>query len=67
IPFMTGSANATHDKFTFEGRYKDPMSGDWVETRSVMTFVSPTEIREVAYETRGGQEVRTMEIAYTKK
>lgn len=66
IYLYTGSSNEAGDEMTLRGKYKDPVTQDWVETRSLMKIVSPDEIQETVWEKRGDQEVRTMEIVYRR-
>lgn len=56
------------DRMVMHGRYKDPATGAWTETRGELTVVSPTEMRYVAYEGPEGEEARrVMEITYRKR
>ncbi len=67
MPRMTGSLNEAGDVLTFKGKYKDPATGAWIDMWSTMKFVSPTEIHETSYEKRDGNDVKIMEIRYTKR
>lgn len=46
---------------------QDPVTGEMVESRSVMRFVSDDHVVEEGFETRGGRETKTMEIVYRRK
>jgi hypothetical protein len=50
-----------------EGSYSDPMTGARVPFRSVLKVVSPDEEVYTSWETRDGQEVKTMEIVSRRK
>lgn len=52
---------------TFTSEYKDPASGEMRTMRSVMREEGPDKEVHEAYETRGGKEVKTMEMTYTRK
>ncbi|MFQ5679322.1 MAG: DUF1579 domain-containing protein [Gemmatimonadota bacterium] len=52
---------------TMTGKYKDPVTGDWVTSRSVRTLVSPDEMVDTGYEVRDGVERKTMEIVYKRQ
>ncbi len=60
----TGSMDG--DKLILEGGFDDPLTGDWIATRSIRTLSGDTMV-EVGYETRGDTERKTMEITYTRK
>jgi len=65
VSHYTGSMEG--DALAMSGKYKDPVSGDWVKTRSVRKIISDDQMTDTAWETRGDTEVKTMEIAYTRK
>ena len=48
------------------GRH-DPVSGEWIEARSVRRMEGPDRMVDTAWEKRGGEMVRTMEIVYTRQ
>ena len=64
-------SNGTWDEATsslvMEGSYSDPMTGARVPFRSVLKVVSPDEEVYTSWETRDGQEVKTMEIVSRRK
>lgn len=55
------------DVLTFHGKYLDPVSGEWIESRSTITMPSDDEMVAVGYETRGGVEQKMMELVYTRQ
>lgn len=57
-----GSLNEAGDEMTLTGKYMDPMTKEWKETRSVMRF-SESELLYVSYEVVNGQEQKMMEIS----
>lgn len=61
-----GSINEAGDEIQLEGEYTDPVSGQKVETRSVRK-IEGDSMTETAWETRNGQEVKTMELTYQRK
>ncbi|MFQ5691148.1 MAG: DUF1579 domain-containing protein [Gemmatimonadota bacterium] len=61
------TGNMEGNVLTMTGKYKDPVSGEWVATRSVRTIVSPDEMVDTAYETRNGAERKSMEIVYRRQ
>lgn len=61
----TGSMDG--NELELHGKFMDPMSGEWIETRSVRTIISDDEMTEVGYEIRDGQERKTMETTYKRK
>lgn len=55
------------EKFTFTGSYTDPMSGETVQSRSVSwQDEAGREVMEM-YETRDGQESKTMEMTLERR
>jgi len=61
-----GSMNEDGTELKLKGKYKDPASGEWIETRSVRK-ITGDEMRDIAWETRDGEEVKTMEITYRRQ
>lgn len=56
------------NQLVLTGRYPDAVTGEWKETRGVLTFVSPTEMRYASYEVSDdGNERKVMEITYRKR
>ncbi|NBB93225.1 MAG: DUF1579 domain-containing protein [Gammaproteobacteria bacterium] len=67
LMMFEGRYDAETGKYTFTGSYTDPMSGDVVESRSVSwSDESGREIMEM-YETRGGREIKTMEMTLVRR
>ena len=54
------------EKIVLTGSYQDPMSGESVTQRSVLTFIDDDHYMVQNYETRGGQEALGMEIHYIR-
>jgi len=63
---FTYTGNLEGDDLTLSGSFKDPMSGETVMQRSVLTFVDADHYMVRGYETRGGEERMTMEIHYMR-
>ncbi len=61
----TGSADG--DKITLTGEHKDPVTGEKVKQRSVLTLIGNDQMHVDNYETRGGTEAKNMELHYTRK
>ncbi len=62
----SGSINEAGDEMTLEGKYMDPITKEWRQTRSVMR-ISSDKLHYVGYESSNGQERKTMEITATRK
>lgn len=62
-----GAYDPATEKYTFTGSYTDPMSGKVIQSRSVAyTDESGREVMTM-YETRGGQEIKTMEMILERR
>lgn len=61
-----GSMNEDGTELKLKGKYKDPSSGEWITTRSVRKIMGD-EMRDTAWETRDGEEKKTMEITYRRE
>ena len=66
IETHTGTVDPEDGTLVMSGGTLDPLTGEVRETRVVTTFVSADEIREVGYARRGGREVKTHEMTYTR-
>jgi len=55
------------DSLNMESKFPDPMSGEMKTSRLVITWKDDGSSVMEAFEDRGGEEVRTMEITYTPK
>lgn len=62
----TGTAD-DEGNITWTGEYTEPMSGETVQSKSEMEWVSEDEIHETGYEMRDGEWVKSMEIVYQRK
>lgn len=60
-----GTISDAGDEITLRSRYRDPVSGTWIEGRSVRT-ITGDRMTETAWETRDGAEHKTMEIVYVR-
>lgn len=66
--FSEGTYDAATKTFTYVGEMDDPMgSGSKVKVREVIKIIDKDHHTFEWFETRGGQESRTMEISYTRK
>lgn len=61
----TGSRDG--NTLTTTGEMKDPVSGEMVKNKSVLTVVSSDRLEVVGYEDRGEGWQKTMEIVYTRQ
>lgn len=61
-----GSLDEAGGELTLESKYRDPATGEWVETRSVRTMQGDTMV-DIGWETRDGVERKSMEIAYRRQ
>ncbi len=66
IFLYSGSINDDGTEMTLKGKYKDPVTGDWMETRSVMR-ISKDSLHYSSYEMEGAGERKTMEITGIRK
>ena len=67
IMFMTGSYDPAAKALTFRTDMADPTKpGTKVKVREVLRFVDPDKHVMEWYEDRGGKDVKTMEIVYTR-
>jgi hypothetical protein len=57
-----GSYDPESEKYTYMGSYTDPMSGEVIQSRSEAWNDENGREKMVMYETRDGQEVKTMEM-----
>jgi hypothetical protein len=65
IMFSTGERQG--DKLTLKGEMKDCMSEQMVQFRHEMKFEGPSKRVFTGYHTMEGQEMKAMEIVYTKR
>lgn len=68
LMYMTGKYDPATKSYTFTGVMPDPTKGGMkVKVRQVLRVTSSDQQVMEMYETRGGKEVKTMEINYTRK
>jgi hypothetical protein len=68
ITLMTGSYDPGTRTFTYKGDMDDMMKpGKKVKVRQIVKVLNDDSHTMEWYETRGGKEVKTMEIAYTRQ
>lgn len=60
-----GTLSDAGDEITLRSKYRDPVSGTWIEGRSVRR-ITGDRMTETAWETRDGAEHKTMEIVYVR-
>ena len=66
--FMTGTYDPTAKAFTYLSEMADPVApATRIKIREVIRLESPDRHTMEWYETRGGKEMKTMEIVYTRK
>lgn len=63
----TSTGTRDGNTLTVIGEMKDPVTGETVKSRSVLTLVSPDRIEVTGYDDRGEGWQKTMEIVYTRK
>jgi hypothetical protein len=61
-----GSMDASGKVLTMMSEFEDPGTGEKAPVKMVTTFVDPNTRRFEMYENQGGQEVKSMEITYTR-
>lgn len=61
-----GTFDAEAGVYTFHGEMADPMTGTMKKNHATITLKDGQEIMEM-YEMHGGEEVKTMEIVYSRK
>lgn len=61
-----GTINEAGDEIALKGKYMDPVTKEWRETRSVMK-ISPDRLHYTSYESEDGKEQKMMEITATRK
>jgi hypothetical protein len=66
IMYLLGSYDATAKKFTYEADY-EAMPGMVMKVREVLTVKDKDHRMMEFFEDRGGTQVKTMEISYTRK
>jgi len=68
IMFMTGTYDPSAKAFTYRAEIPDPVApATRVKVREVIRLDSPDKQTMEWYETRGGKEIKTMEIVSTRK
>ncbi len=63
----TGWANESGDGITMTGEFEDPVTGEMVKQKSVLKLIGGDQMHAESYETRGGVEMKTMELHYRRK
>lgn len=66
ISTSQGTFDAESGVYTYRGETPDPMTGAMKKNRATITLKGGQEIMEM-YEMHGGDEVKTMEIVYSRK
>jgi hypothetical protein len=66
VMVQTGTYDADTHTTTFVGESPDPMTGAMVKNRTVMEHVSADKEIMTMYMTQGGEEIKTMEIVWTR-
>lgn len=66
ISTSQGTFDAETGTYTYLGEAPDPMTGGTIKNRGVIHLKDGSEVMEY-FETRDGQEAKTMEIVYTRK
>lgn len=66
--FMTGKWDETSKQIHYTGKMVDPVSGNWIDVRQVVTFTSETSTKMEMYGPGpDGKEFKTMEMISTKQ
>lgn len=66
--FMTGKWDETAKQINYSGKMVDPLSGNWVDVRQVVTYNADGTVKMEMYgPAADGKEYKTMEIINTKK
>jgi hypothetical protein len=66
IYYYAGSINEAGDEMALKGKFMDPVTKKWTQTRSVMR-ISADKLHYESYETSDGQERKTMELTAKRK
>ena len=64
---FTGAADKSGKVFTFSGVEDCPLTGEKVKSRHVTTIKSNDSFETEFYKSQGGQEMKVMQITYTRK
>lgn len=68
IMYMTGKWDESTKTVSYTGKMVDPMSGNWIDVRQVVTYTSPTSNKMEMYGPGpDGKEYKTMEMISTKQ
>lgn len=68
IMYMTGTWDETAKQINYTGKTIDPMSGNWIDVRQVVTYNSDGTVKMEMYGPGAdGKEFKTMEIINMKK
>ncbi|MCI0450076.1 MAG: DUF1579 domain-containing protein [Chlorobi bacterium] len=68
IMFLEGTWDEANKQITYKGRMVDPMAGNWVDVREVVTYNSDGSTKMEMYgPDPSGKEFKTMEIVFTKQ
>ncbi len=67
LMLFNGHYDPDTGKFTFDGSFTDPMSGESIQSRSVSWQDKAGREMMKMYEIRGGQEVKTMEMTLQRR
>ncbi|MBE2228086.1 MAG: DUF1579 domain-containing protein [Ignavibacteria bacterium] len=66
--FMTGTWDEAARQINYSGKMVDPLSGNWVDVRQVVTYNADGSVKMEMYgPAADGKEYKTMEIINTKK
>jgi hypothetical protein len=66
--FMTGKWDETAKQINYTGKSVDPLTGNWVDVRQVVTYNEDGTVKMEMYgPAADGKEFKTMEIITTKK
>jgi len=66
IMISEGDYNPESNEILYHGKMTDPMSGEEIKTRQVMKMIDDNNFTFQMYMDMGGQEVKMMEIEYTR-
>lgn len=67
IMVSEGDYNPDTKEMTYHGKMTDPMGGAEIKTRQVMKMIDDNNAIFEMYMMMGGQEVKSMEMVYTRK
>lgn len=67
ITYLEGTRNVESNTMETKGLMTDPMTGEMLEVRQVLTYIDADTHKFEMYMVAGGKEMKSMEITYVRK